>query len=581
MAVLPKNLSMLVQRLANFNRQTIRVRAMSNDSAGPGQSIVFRFPSNTIVDLHNLQLKATLNSQCVVTVDAAGVKTGLPTDACKVSTELGMPKYSQSLFERVDVTVGGTQITGSNTDYGALYTIIRDQIGGTANRSSFGDMELSSNDPEYKSNLLHLFQNEEGQPVNVGVRYSMPQPSGSPWIVDNSVGKTHKDLVQPGPSAGGNFQTISTGSTALHNGTADRAFDGQLFKKSGTTAADPLTKKQTVVWQGFLGFLGGKFVRFIDTAITGAIEVRIRLAPQAVTWGPQSIVKGSSTALSQGMVHTKLSSRTADYSLSHMYMVMDTISFTDDFYRQHLARRLIEGGSLVIPYDNYFSIQKQVGSSDTMTFNVATQSLDYLIGTLRHYKYADKPSEIGIFEAEISGPLAIKYGAGDTAEIPQYVKNGVYTSPSDNCRYYTFTSGAPATHEDTPGCTYQWLVANQMVPNFPAGVDDVWTLNQAAMDLANNIGDIGTTQTHYEFRRGKFAHIVCFCHHGEQEKFISGLDTRGASSNMQWMVSGLSSDLKDLGNATETKIEKYVAHVWACCTSTIEISAGQNIVVIF
>jgi hypothetical protein len=234
---------------------------------------------------------------------------------------------------------------------------------------------------------------------------------------------------------------------------------------------------------------------------------------------------------------------------------------------------------LVIPYDNYFSIQKNVALSDTVTFNVATQSLDYLIGTLRHRNYAATPSSIGIFEAETSGAITAK--AGNVAAQHDFISKGLYNSPSNNTRYYTFVSGAPATYEDNPGCTYQWLIANQLVPNFPAGVDDVWTLNQAALDLANDIGDVGTTQTHYEFRRGKFAHIACFCHHGEQEKFISGLDTRGASSNMQWMVNGLSGAMKDFSTTGNPLVGNYMAFVWACCTSTIEISAGQNIVVIF
>ena len=122
------------------------------------------------------------------------------------------------------------------------------------------------------------------------------------------------------------------------------------------------------------------------------------------------------------------------------------------------------------------------------------------------------------------------------------------------------------------------------MPNWPADVNDVWLLNQAALDVANQISDIGNTETHYEFRRGKFAHIACFAHQSETEKFISGMDTRGASSNMQWMVSSLDNS-QDHRTATGGSVNpgnrSYAATVWACCTSTIEISAGQNITVIF
>jgi hypothetical protein len=359
-------------------------------------------------------------------------------------------------------------------------------------------------------------------------------------------------------------------------------YDGCSFKQLNDRTPTGMYKQEQVVFQGFLGFLGGKFVRFIDTSITGAIEIRIRLNPLNVTYGPQAVYKGRQN-LPQGVVSRRLqASRQGGYFLSDMYMIMDTISFTDDFYRQLLARRLIEGGSIVIPYDNYFSINKFVsGSSDTVTFNTSTQSLDYLIGTLRRGDYNSNPNSPGICEAEVSASNATTFGN----KIPSVIVR----SPSYNSSFYTFTSGCPTGN--APTTTYQWLVANALVPSWPADVNDVWLLNQSALDVANQISDVGNVETHYEFRRGKFAHIACFCHQAETEKFISGLDTRGASSNMQWMLSNLDTGTdhrngsgqgadRNFGGATMAS-RNYVATVWACCTSSVEISAGQNITVIF
>jgi hypothetical protein len=572
---------MIVQRLANFNRQTVRVRAMSNDSAGPGQTIVFRFPSNTIVDLHNLQLKAQLNSsftcnlhshngnpasgasgggggalQAVdthfyLTTDASTGTPGTPTTECRA--ELGMPRYTQAMFERVDVTVGGTTITGSNVDYGGLYTLMRDALCSSVSKIPMGDMiEGQNENPDRLSNLLHLFNGTGGTAVNV-------PPVGSRTFTQHMGGN-------PYPA------TVGTTTAAHVTGQTMNAFnaDGVTFNTSGE-------KSEQIVFQGFLGFLGGKFVRFIDTSITGAIEVRIRLNPLCVTYGPQAVYKGRQN-LQQGLCSTRIQNRRGAYTLSDMYMILDTISFTDDFYRQLLARRLIEGGSIVIPYDNYFSINKFIsGSSDTVTFNVATQSLDYLVGTLRRGDYNANPNSPGVCEAEVTTALE------STAAFGASNPNHIVRSPSYNSSYYTFISGAPTGN--APGTTYQWLVANQLMPSWPADVNDVWLLNQSALDIANQISDVGNVETHYEFRRGKFAHITCFCHQAETEKFISGLDTRGASSNMQWMVNTLDvgTDHRNaLGYAnSDNRARTYAATVWACCTSTIEISAGQNITVIF
>jgi hypothetical protein len=558
---------MVVQRLANFNRQTVRVRAMSNDSAGPGQTIVFRFPSNTIVDLHNLQLKATLNSIFKTdlyssstngVLGASSTDTNLPsTTVSGLIGELGMPRFAQALFERVDVTVGGTTITGSNVDYGGLYTILRDALSSSVKKKPMGDMtEAMTEDPDRMSNLLHLFNDDTGAAVNlpaVGTRSFASHEGGNPFVatVDQAATK---------------HVTGQTKSSPLN-------YDGATFVERNDLTPTGNWKQEPIVFQGFLGFLGGKFVRFIDTSITGAIEIRIRLNPLCVTYGPQGVFKGRQS-LGQGLVSSRFTNRQGGYFLSDMYMILDTISFTDDFYRQLLARRLIEGGSIVIPYDNYFSINKFIsGSSDTVTFNVATQSLDYLIGTLRRGDYNTNPTSVGICEAELS--TANTKPRGTIA--PQHIVR----SPSYNSAYYTFVSGAPSTA--APGTTYQWLVANQLVPNWPADVNDVWLLNQSALDIANQISDVGSVETHYEFRRGKFAHISCFAHQAETEKFISGMDTRGASSNMQWMVSGLDNgtDHRSATGGTGSGSRTYAATVWACCTSTIEISAGQNITVIF
>jgi len=565
MAVLPKNLSMVVQRLANFNRQTIRVRPMSNDRAGPGQTMVFRFPSNTIIDLHNLMIKATLHStfkgvlnQTIINDDANTADLDEARDAISNKNawgELNMPRYTQALFERVDVTVGGTTISGSNVDYGGIYTILRDALASSVAKRPAGELDNSMEDMDMLVNRIHMFSDQAGGQTNVGKGHCDYYPELSAFK----------------QSAGGTPYTMTAmnQTTPIVN-SGVKTYDGCEFKYESTYPAG-MWKTEPVVFDGFLGFLGGKFVRFIDTSITGAIEIRIRLAPLAVTWGPQAWFKGDKT-LKQGQVSPVFIERTGAYYLDDLYLMLDTISFTDDFYRQLLARRLIEGGSIVIPYDNYFSTNKIIGSTgDQVTFNVATQSLDYLVGTLRRADYNANPASVGVMEAEVTQKIA------DSAYYNGNVRTQVSVrTPSYNSRYYTFTSGCGNNLTGTG--TYQWLVANQLIPSWPADVNDVWLLNQAALDLTNQISDVGLAERHYEFRRGRFAHIASFAHHAETEKFISGLDTRGASSNMQWMVMGLPSTIDPIKPGEELK---YNATVWACCTSTIEISAGQNITVIF
>jgi hypothetical protein len=309
--------------------------------------------------------------------------------------------------------------------------------------------------------------------------------------------------------------------------------------------------KRRIVFEGFLGLLSGKYCRFLDTAVTGPVEIRLRLAPPGVLMcnkyrDPDDVVD-------------------CDYKLTNMYMVLDTISFTDDFYRQILARRLIQGGLITIPYDNFFNYTYPIVSHNHfVAFTVATQSLDYLIGTVRDIEalstYRPKPF--------------------DTL----------------NSRMFTFESfvGLPGSSYDdnfvgVNAGGFQFLINNMHYPTWSANIDEIEMLTKSAWDQAADIKETcGGIYNKAHFRGKTFAHVVCLKHHSEGEKIISGLDTRGASSMMQWMVSGLNRPttaavkraIKDGHHATVGEGAKNCS-IFACCTSTIEFSAGQNATIVF
>jgi hypothetical protein len=114
-------------------------------------------------------------------------------------------------------------------------------------------------------------------------------------------------------------------------------------------------------------------------------------------------------------------------------------------------------------------------------------------------------------------------------------------------------------------------------------------LTKSAWDQAADIKETcGSVYNKAHFRGKCFAHVICLKHHSEGEKIISGLDTRGASSLMQWMVNGLnrptaaaykryeqSGQLPPPGDGNKN------CSIFACCTSTIEFSAGQNATIVF
>jgi len=203
---------------------------------------------------------------------------------------------------------------------------------------------------------------------------------------------------------------------------------------------------------------------------------------------------------------------------------------------------------ITIPYKNVFSFQKAISStSDTVTFNLATQSLDHLVTTFRDSGYTTR--NLKLWNEQVS----------DT-------------------NYYKFMSCDNSTVNFNSTTTYQYMVNNMLVPTFPADVESAYALTVAALDqlgFKTQAGD--AIQTAVDWSHGCFGFVQCFAWQGEKDKIISGLDTRGASSNMAMILSnsGIGMPAPVVAPVTAQ------CTIWASCTSTLEISAGQNVTVIF
>lgn len=483
--VLPPNLALLVQRLANFSRTTVRVRPQSNDAVGSGQTMTFRMPTNTLVDLHNIQFYG----ECAV-LSPTGANPG-------EHPVFGFPESMQSCIERLDVVINGQVITLSNSDYGGLYALLSRNL-------KTSHHQLREATPEL----------ERGGPRG---------------YVGNT--EAREDL-----------------STATFDGTNE--YTPAYGSKYGSRSA-PGTNFPFAI-NGLLGFLSGHYVRFIDTAVTGPMEIRIRLAPNWMLWRSSEVNKlGSAHLQTVYGTPSEPNLQPPDYEFRRMYMILDTVNFTDDMYRTILANRLITGGTITIPYQNFYSVSKSLANSDTISFNLATQSLDMLMATFRDSNYTTRACKR-------------------------------YCDQARDTNYYKFVSGRNNRSQFYDSTTtYQFMVNNLHQPTWPATVDEARILTQNAFDIAGDVANIGTNQQDTHFQNGGFVFAQCFKHHGEGAKIISGLDTRGASSNMQFDVSDPETATLYDTNGNLKPESKLTCTIWAACTSTLEISAGQNVTVIF
>jgi hypothetical protein len=108
----PRNLDYYLQRMSGYSKNTIRIQPQSKSTYDAGDTITFRLPTNSIIDLHTLTLKLSAQLQSIAADGEAAVTASFP-------------RFTQSYFRRIDWTMGGMQAgLGSLHDYGFLYSML-------------------------------------------------------------------------------------------------------------------------------------------------------------------------------------------------------------------------------------------------------------------------------------------------------------------------------------------------------------------------------------------------------------------------------------------------------------------------
>lgn len=261
----------------------------------------------------------------------------------------------------------------------------------------------------------------------------------------------------------------------------------------------------------WLGMLGGGMTRFIDTTFLGDVEIRITLAPAEVL---------AQTATTTG----------ANYILAGVYFLLEQVSFENNLYAELVSRRLASGQPVVYPFKNWACVNAVSSStSATVTFNVASQSVDALYATLRPSNY-------------------------DSAGV-------VVNTSAGTSNYFAFTS-------DGVNTLMQYQINGRPFPTFQATPADAYALTRHALGgssgnqlYANNIQSLA------RWRGGQFAFGVSLHHDSaEDERLISGLDTRGTNVPFVFQYSG---------GATSGGTKPFIL---VEMTSQLEVYAGRSLV---
>lgn len=501
-----RNLDYYLQRMSGYSKNTIKIQPQSKFDYFAGDTVIFRLPTNSIIDLHTLALKfsariANKNAQPAHPAGNTGAQNAALDQAAAI--QVSYPQHTSSFIRRFDLTMGGLQSgMGSLHDYGFLYNLLaahKVPIGRTAcDLSVTDDGELPSD-----------YASTEGLAAGGAAAAAVPHTG--------SEDATYR--VPPGGSFAQNGQIVVAGA-------------------SNPSSWSPKTISS------WLGLAGGQFMRFLDTNILPDIEIRILLAPNAILASDQ--VSASA------------------YQLQNLSFSCESISFGDGSYRAMVDSRMASGEPLLVPFYNWAGFEGSATMQNiSQQFTIATESLNAIIGTLRPGNYdAQNLPQIG------SGTDITQTStqSGCSRYIPQVgINPGVVAAPNTTTSievkdthtfwswYHAALSGERCVNDQFGptglwGANYQFNIDSKLYPQFLADVHDAWHLTRNMLD-ANALSLTYGSQVRNlnQFTQAMFMFAIGLDHHaddGGKDHLISGLNTTGSlipitfnvnmSNNGQW-----------------------------------------------
>ena len=304
--------------------------------------------------------------------------------------------------------------------------------------------------------------------------------------------------------------------------------------------------KQTYYIKNFLGILQQGNVNVLDTSMIGQVQITITFASAAVL-GYSDI----------GATNTGTAKPTVSYTLSDIKANMTKINMPTWYY-ESLRNQLMNGTSyeLYFPHYSTFFGQSSQYKTQTTRFTMASDSLNYLLGT---FVFANREDTSKVDRFELY-PRSKTFG--------ETLINGSVDDTTFNQTRYFRRNGAEIT-------TSQWTIGSEKLPQVPNTIEgccqsviEAFNLHQSA-----DLGFYNGCQNIYDFESYFFSDVLSLEHVGDTGgiMLVSGLDSRSLPVSIEWTTKASVTSGKDATAAT------WLPMIIACETRKVAISSGNSI----
>ena len=346
--------------------------------------------------------------------------------------------------------------------------------------------------------------------------------------------------------------------------------DGTVFQNIftiPTTSANNLkTDSKHLIWNNFLGFLGGNgVVKYIDTGITGNIRITFETAPAAncLILATQNHVATGPTRNQFNLVGAAIEGpaavNDANYTLNNIYATMKKVQIDDGIYFNALSQSLASGIPFQYHFNSFMNTKSSANNCDlTMRTDVSSGSVSMALLTF----YDVNHNTIGVLP-DVQD-LTRSLGAG-TAMTAKSAKQHAMIDRK-NCYASKYFKRDGSEVRDV-----SWYINGERAVSYQMKSPDVYDKLMCDFGIHDDVsnGIYYGINSYESWVDNYWVASLRLSHVCEDPTFISGLNSQGIPLTLEATTTSLTGGGND-----------YVAQLFVMTDNILQVYAGRQINVV-
>tara|TARA_R110002072_G_scaffold173495_2_gene328141 strand:- start:154 stop:1605 length:1452 start_codon:yes stop_codon:yes gene_type:complete len=334
-----------------------------------------------------------------------------------------------------------------------------------------------------------------------------------------------------------------------------------IFNIPTATEADIKKDKRHLIWNNFLGFLGGNgVVKYIDTGITGNVRITFETAPAAacLILAAQNAVAGASRTTLTAATGPAVDN-VPEYTMEKVYATIKKVQIDDGIYFNALSQSLASGIPFQYHFNSFMNTKSSTTKGDlTLRTDVSSGSVSMAFMTF----YADDHAT----NAELPDIKNLTRGLEDADYLLHRSAKHFGMIDKKNC-YCSNYFKRIGTHV----ADLTWYINGERAPMYQLKNPDIYDKLMCDMGIHDDVssGIYVGINSYDSWRDNYWVASLRLSHVCEDNTFISGMNSQGIPLTLECTTT-----------ATTGALDDKVGQLWVMTDNILQVYAGRQINVV-